>query len=158
MVAFAAWAQPGYEVVEAPHWLNNMKFVNAYTLDLIGATPAEAAQAWSTVLLKSGGQEIKTLDSELYYCENVTFPSLSQQPFEVFFQTYDDGTSGAFLTAWLKQGDSFLSTKGDWAAFRPVSRLFIQFSFNMEDQLKTKIQQEEIQRAKELYPEEYKKG
>ncbi|HQU59279.1 MAG: hypothetical protein KDD02_01850 [Phaeodactylibacter sp.] len=151
--AMSAWPQPGYEVIEVPHWLNG-KFVNAYTIDITGASPEDVVQAWSARLLKAGGQNLKPLDDGVYACENVVFPALSQQPFEVFFQTYDDGDAGAFLTTWLKQGDNFLSTKGDWTAFRPVSRLFIQFSFDFEDQLKAQIQQEEIQRAKALYPEE----
>ncbi|MCB0614442.1 MAG: hypothetical protein KDC75_14090 [Phaeodactylibacter sp.] len=150
-----AWAQPAYEVVEAPHWLNQ-KFVNAYSINLIGATPDDVGQAWQDFLQESGGKEIKTLDGEVYYCKNITFPAISQQPFEVFFQIYSDGGSGSFLTTWLKQGDNFLSTKGDWAAFSPVSRMLIQFSFHLEDLLKVKIQQENLQRAKDLYPDEPK--
>ncbi|MBI1225966.1 MAG: hypothetical protein GC192_12090 [Bacteroidetes bacterium] len=151
-----AWSQPGYDVVEAPHWLNK-KFINAYTINITGTTPDDLAQAWSAVLLKAGGQKIKPLDSEVYYCENVSFPTLSAQPFEVFFQTYGDGATSAYLTVWLKQGDKFLATKNDEQSINPISRLLIQFSFDHEDQLKAQIRKDNNLRGDELLaPEKLK--
>lgn len=150
LVAFSTWAQPSYEVVEAPHWLNN-KFTPAYTINLIGSTPDGVAQAWAAVLLKSGGKSIEKLDNQVYRCQQVTFPSVSQEPFDVYFQTYGNGAPSAYLTVWLKQGDQFLSTNSQPASFRPLSRLLLQFSFDQEDQLKADIRKEEDNRSDELF-------
>ncbi|MCB0522333.1 MAG: hypothetical protein H6577_27675 [Lewinellaceae bacterium] len=151
LTAVSIWAQPGYQVVEGPHWLGK-KFVNAYTINVLNANPDDLAQAWSAKLLKAGGQKIETQDGQVYHCQNVGFPALSEKPVEVFFQTYGDGATGAYLTVWLKQGEHYLSTKGNSAAFMPISRLLIQFSFDLEDQMRVQNRKDDIERANDLFP------
>ena len=153
----SGWSQSGaittYTVVENSKWLDG-QYRNGYSIALDANQPV-ALNSWAS-MIGSGGAKTYFYDPDnlIFVTENADLPQISPQKLKVYAHFEYDGMHDAtLLTLWFQQPDgSFVTTENNPEVSSAIYKFMMGFRFQSLADLKDHIYREQLQIAKNRFP------